>query len=122
MGLAQADPRAAVIDKIKERFTDIRCSRVMQLINVMANPVRTHILCALTMQPFTVTELVEISDSTVSNVSQQLKMMWMAGYVDKERHGKQIVYRLKDERISSLIGYLEGLYPPEVEGCADGEG
>ncbi len=121
MGLAGADSRPQVIDKIKERFTDIRCSRVMQLINVMANPVRTHILCALTMQPFTVTELVEISDSTVSNVSQQLKMMWMAGYVDKERHGKKIVYRLKDERISSLIGYLEGLYPPEIDGCDDPE-
>ena len=112
---------AAVIESIKARFTDIRCSRVMHLINIIANPVRIHILCALTQQPFSVTELVEIADSTLSNVSQQLKMMWMAGYVEKERRGKQIVYRLADQRISELIAFLEGLYPAEPEGCVDAD-
>ena len=111
--------RVEVIESIKARFTDIRCSRVMHLINIIANPVRIHILCALTQQPFSVTELVEIADSTLSNVSQQLKMMWMAGYVEKERRGKQIVYRLADQRISELIAFLEGLYPVEPEGCVD---
>lgn len=108
-----------VIETIKARFASIRCSRVEQMINTMANPVRFYILCALSQQPFTVSELVELSSSTLSNVSQQLKMMWVAGYLDKERQGKQIYYQLRDERIAKIISYLETLFPPEVDGCLD---
>lgn len=108
-----------IIRVIKSRFQDIRCSRVEHLINMMANPVRFHILCALTEQPFTVSQLVSICEANLSNVSQQLKMMWVAGYVDKERKGKQILYWLKDQRIAALIRNLEKLYPPEQPGCED---
>lgn len=115
----QSPDRRTMIEGIKARFHDIRCSRVMQLINIMSSPIRTHILCALTRHEFTVTELVDICESTVSNVSQQLKMMWMAGYLEKQRRGKQIYYSLKDERIASLIGFLEDLYQPPPDGCTD---
>jgi DNA-binding transcriptional ArsR family regulator len=119
MGVGQVHAAENVIETIKARFADIRCSRVEQVIGTMANPVRFHILCALTEQPFTVSELVEICGATTSNVSQQLKMMWMAGYLDKTRDGKQIRYRLKDDRILKMIRFLEDIYQPEGEGCAD---
>lgn len=116
-----APERSSVISTIRSRFSDIRCSRAMQLLSVMANPVRIHILCALTEQSFTVGELVDICSATLSNVSQQLKMMWMAGYLNKERRGKQIYYSLKDQRIHEIIKHLETLYQREEEGCMDGE-
>jgi DNA-binding transcriptional ArsR family regulator len=121
MGVETSADRLEMISGIKERFNDIRCSRVMQLINIMSSPVRIHILCALTRHEFTVNELVDICDATVSNVSQQLKMMWMAGYLNKQRRGKQIYYSLKDERIADLIGFLEELYQPPPDGCLDYE-
>jgi DNA-binding transcriptional ArsR family regulator len=67
--------------------------------------------------------LVEITESGISNVSQQLKMMWMAGYISKERRGKQVVYSLADDRVAQAIDVLESLYPreryPDGNGCAD---
>lgn len=102
-----------LISEIKKRFTEVRCGEVLQLLSTMANPVRFHILCALRVQPFTVTELVEIAEGNVSNVSQQLKMMWLSGYLEKEKSGKQVLYRLKDNRIKELIASLEDLYPED---------
>ncbi len=119
MEVNQTGDAGNVIKHIKARFADIRCSRVEQVIGTMSNPVRFHILCALSEQPFTVSQLVEICGANTSNVSQQLKMMWMAGYLDKERRGKQIHYRLKDDRILQIIRFLEGLFQPEDPGCVD---
>ncbi len=110
------------IREIKNRFTQVRCNEVQQLLNTMANPVRFHILCALRVQPFTVTELVEISEANISNVSQQLKMMWMAGYLAKEKKGKQAYYRLASDRIDRIVGFLEDLFPENRQeecGCED---
>lgn len=98
------------IKQIKERFQDVRCAQVEKMLSIISNPLRFHILCALTKGQFSVSELVEITDAKLSNLSQQLKMMTLAGYLDKERHGKQIIYQLKDERIASMIDYLEGIY------------
>ena len=112
-----------IMDVIKARFASVRCTNVEQLLSIMANPIRFHILCALSMQQFTVNELVDLSGANLSNVSQQLKMMWMAGYLDKERNGKQIYYRLKDDRIEKIIRFFETLFPenegPDGPGCVD---
>jgi DNA-binding transcriptional ArsR family regulator len=37
-------------------------------------------------------------------------MMTLAGYISKERQGKQIIYTLKDGRIRELIHKLEELF------------
>jgi len=107
-----------VIRQIKQRFTQVRCNEVQQLLHTMANPVRFHILCALRVQQFTVTDLVGISDANLSNVSQQLKMMWISGYLKKEKKGKQVYYRLASERIEKVVGYLESLFPEASEECS----
>jgi len=100
-----------LIRQIKQRFSEERCNEVQLLLSTMANPIRFHILCALRVHPFTVTELVEIADANLSNVSQQLKMMWLAGYLAKEKKGKQVYYRMADKRIDSLVGFMEELFP-----------
>ncbi len=103
--------RLELIEKIKSRFSEDRCSQVERMMSIMSNQVRFHILCALNFEAFTVTELVEITGAQVSNVSQQLKMMTLAGYLEKERKGKQIYYHLKEKRISQLIHELEDMFP-----------
>jgi DNA-binding transcriptional regulator PaaX len=37
-------------------------------------------------------------------------MMWLAGYLAKERKGKQVFYRMADERINSLVDFMEELF------------
>ena len=80
------------------------------MLSIMSNPVRFHILCALERDSFSVSELVELTGGKLSNVSQQLKMMTLAGYVRKERLGKLSIYTLSDDRIGELIKKLEELF------------
>ncbi len=105
------EQRLIRINKIRSRFTEDRCAQVERMMSIMSNQVRFHILCALNFEAFTVSELVEITGSQASNVSQQLKMMTLAGYLEKERNGKQIYYHLKEKRISQLIRELEDMFP-----------
>lgn len=109
-----------LIENLKKRFMDKRCTHIEQLMSIMSNPVRFHILCALNFESFTVTDLVELTGAKMSNISQQLKMMTLSGYLIKERRGKQIYYTLVDKRISRLISELEKLFPLEAPGVTSG--
>ncbi len=109
---------STTITQIRLKFSEQRCTQVAQLMAVMSNPIRFHILCALRCEPFTVSELVEITEAGVSNVSQQLKMMLLAGYLVKERRGKRIYYKLQEQRIALLLNQLEELFP-ERQNLAD---
>lgn len=102
--------KSEIMRSIKERFDEERCSQVERMLSIMSNPVRFHILCALARETFSVSELVELTGGKLSNVSQQLKMMTLAGYVNKERLGKQSIYSLRDIRICELIKKLEDLF------------
>ncbi len=102
-----------ILAEVKDRFDRNRCSQVENMLSIMSNPVRFHILCALDKASFSVSELMSLSGSRVSNVSQQLKMMTLAGYISKERQGKQIIYTLSDPRIRHMIRTLEELFGEE---------
>ena len=102
--------KSEIMKSIKERFDEARCLKVERMLSIMSNPVRFHILCALERDSFSVSELVELTGGKLSNVSQQLKMMTLAGYVRKERLGKQSIYTLSDDRIGELIKKLEELF------------
>ena len=112
------------IEEIKRHYSERRCTDVQQLLSTMANPIRFRLLCALRGRSFTVSELVEITDSNLPNVSQHLKMMWMAGYINKVRTGKQVRYNLSDRRIVDVIEMVEAMYPADAyknsEGCEEG--
>ena len=102
--------KSEIMKSIKERFDENKCTQVERMLSIMANPVRFHILCALVRESFSVSELVELTGGKLSNVSQQLKMMTLAGYIRKERRGKQSIYTLSDEIIRKLIEKLEELF------------
>ncbi len=102
--------KAEILEEVKQWFEENRCWEVEKILSILANPVRFHILCALEKESFSVTELMSLSGGGASNVSQQLKMMSLAGFVTKERQGKQIIYSLRDERIRRIILTLEELF------------
>ncbi|MEI8094381.1 MAG: metalloregulator ArsR/SmtB family transcription factor [Spirochaetales bacterium] len=108
-----------LVASVKERFQDIRCLQVEHYLGLMSSPLRFHILCALNTHSFSVGELVEICEGTLSNVSQQLKLLWMGGLITKARQGKTIVYSLGDQRVAQLIATLEELFAKEVTACVD---
>ena len=110
VGMQNDTPKDEILAQVMEKFDKNQCALVERMLSIMSNPVRFHILCALEKESFSVSELMVLSNSHVSNVSQQLKMMTLAGYISKERQGKQIIYTLKDGRIRELIHKLEELF------------
>jgi len=108
-----AENRQEIMEEIKRQYSEERCTDLQQILSTMSNPTRFRILCALRVAPFSVTELVSITEGNLSNVSQHLKMMWMSGYVSKVRKGKHVTYTLADERVRTAIEMFEDMYPLE---------
>jgi len=58
-----------------------------------------------------VNEIVEVIQAgKLTNISQQLKMLTLAGLLEKKKEGRQVLYTLKDEAIQDMIDFLEKQY------------
>ena len=95
--------------RLKSRFVreGIRCETVMDVLSLISNKTRFRILCALHEDDFCVNELVEIVGGRISNVSQQLKSLSLAGIVKRRREDQRIIYSLADENVRGLLTYLQ---------------
>ena len=101
------------IEHIKERFQDSEkvCEKVMDILSLISNKTRFRILCALKEGDFCVNDIVDmIQLGKISNISQQLRLLTMAGIIERYRDRKQVIYHLKDEKIRKMIGFLEKHY------------
>jgi ArsR family transcriptional regulator len=94
---------------LKSRFTHerVRCQAIMDMLSLVSNKTRFQILCALHEDDFCVNELVEIVGGKISNVSQQLKSLALAGMVTRRREDQRIIYSLSDKRVRNLLTYLQ---------------
>jgi DNA-binding transcriptional ArsR family regulator len=98
---------------IRERFANNMavCQRVSDVLSLLSNKTRFRILCTLAEDDFCVNELLSVTGSgKVSNISQHLKIMTLAGILQKRRDQRQIIYSLRDERVRRLIAFLKSTY------------
>ena len=78
---------------------------------MIANKARFRILCLLREDWFSVNEIVEVIQAgKLTNISQQLKMLTLAGLIEKKTESRQVFYTLKDEAIREMIDFLEKQY------------
>lgn len=97
------------LEQIKQRFknNEAVCQKVSNLFALISNRTRFRILCLLRESDFCVGDIVEtIQTSNFSNISQQLRLLNIAGIVEHRRDGKRIIYKLVDERVRDIITYL----------------
>jgi ArsR family transcriptional regulator len=95
--------------EIREVFADngSMCSEVIKNLELISNPVRLRTVCMLMHGEYCVQEIVEIAgEGKATNVSQQLRMLRLAGVIESRRDGKQIRYRLKDGPVRRLVAFL----------------
>ena len=98
------------IEEIRQRFDNSEdvCGRVIGTLSLMSNKTRFRILCMLAEGDFCVTEIVEaIQAGKLSNVSQQLRILTLAGVLEKTREKQRVIYHLRDRRLATLIETLE---------------
>ncbi len=98
------------LEEVKRRFArnEDTCRRVIDILALMSNKTRFRILCVLAEGDFCVTEIADaIEIGKLSNVSHQLKILTLAGVLEKSRDKQNIVYHLRDRRVADLIEILE---------------
>lgn len=87
-----------------------------KLFRGFSDPSRLSILDALRSGPLTVTEIVETTGLTQSNVSNHLGCLRECGLVVCEQRGRYVRYQLSDERVAALVALAEELLADVAKG------
>ncbi|KAF0191697.1 MAG: ArsR family transcriptional regulator [Gammaproteobacteria bacterium] len=82
-------------------------------LRAIAHEVRLAILCYLADRPMNVSELVEATGTSQSNLSQHLAKMRLLNIVVPERRGTQVYYRLAQPGFKRVIKALQSIYCPD---------
>jgi ArsR family transcriptional regulator len=90
---------------------EARCGRVVGTLALLANAKRLRILCALAEGELSVAEIVRAVHGRISGVSQQLKLLTLAGHLERRRSDKSVIYRLVDPRVRRLLHFLKDQFP-----------
>ncbi|MES5824933.1 metalloregulator ArsR/SmtB family transcription factor [Streptomyces sp. RG80] len=79
------------------------------LIRVLADPLRLHIVTLLARETLCATHLIEETGAKQTNLSNHLRVLREAGVVDTEPCGRFTYYKLKPDVIASLAGQFADL-------------
>lgn len=103
---------ALAAGKSKRAFRELedRAGEAAELLKLLANDQRLVILCRLSDQEMSVSELGEHVDLTQSALSQHLGKLRAHGLVATRREGQMIYYRLSNPTAQKLVGALCELY------------
>ena|SRR5688572_27263554 len=77
-------------------MSTLQPDRCAEFLRALSDPVRLKIIDALRQAPRCVSELAEETGSELAVVSHHLGILRNAKFVEKERRGRFIVYRLND--------------------------
>jgi DNA-binding transcriptional ArsR family regulator len=83
--------------------------RAAQLAQALADPLRLTVLRHLMAGPATVAELMSLTGATQSNISNHLAVLRAQNFVDAERAGRQMIYRIADPTVAQLVESLIAL-------------
>jgi ArsR family transcriptional regulator len=90
-----------------------RSAEVAGLLKTLAHPARLMLVCTLVEGEFSVGALEEALGIHQPTLSQQLNVLREAGIVETRREGKQIFYRLAEEKAARLVGALHAIFCSE---------
>lgn len=85
---------------------------------VLGDPTRLRIVEALVERDHTVSELVELLGAPQSRISNHLACLRWCRFVESERRGRSIVYRISDERVVGLLELAGSLAEPNCDHLA----
>ncbi|MFA5867277.1 MAG: metalloregulator ArsR/SmtB family transcription factor [Actinomycetota bacterium] len=97
---------------LEKKSVEIRA----KLFRGFSDPSRLKILDALKERPLVVSEIVEITGLTQSNVSNHLACLRECGIVDSEQKGKYVTYRLSDPKVEQFLKLSEELVAEVAKG------
>ncbi|MCE5207297.1 MAG: metalloregulator ArsR/SmtB family transcription factor [Chloroflexi bacterium] len=87
-----------------------------KLFRGFGDPARLNILQALRNGPLTVTEIVAATGMSQPNTSNHLGCLRDCGLVSTEQRGRNVTYRLSDDRVVDLLALAESLLADIAKG------
>lgn len=81
-----------------------------KLMEMLSQPVRLRILCALSQKQWSVVKLAEAVNLSQPAMSHHLRKLREAGLVKTERDAQTIYYSLDGQEVTAVLGVLHDLY------------
>jgi ArsR family transcriptional regulator, cadmium/lead-responsive transcriptional repressor len=97
---------------------DVDALPLARYFRVLGDPTRLAIIGALLECPRTVSELVELLGVRQSRVSNHLACLRWCRFVESERRGRTVFYRVADERVGRIIELATSLAEPNCDHLA----
>ena len=79
-------------------------------IKALAHPLRLKILCVLSKQEVTVSDITDKVGTSHSNISQHLSILRDKGILDARKDANQVYYRVVDPRTLQLLEMMCDVY------------
>lgn len=89
-----------------------QCESTAQILKSLAHPQRLQLLCYLSQNERTVSDLEKLCHASQSQLSQFLQRMKGEGLVNARRDGKFVYYSIADARVLKLIQALHKIFCP----------
>ena len=86
-----------------------------EICKVLSNPTRLEILNLLRDKEMSVTELIEKSKLSQSNISQHLSIMKSKDIVTSDRKGKNIYYKLTNPKIIKAFDIIKDVLAEKLK-------
>lgn len=77
--------------------------QIAELFKAFADPTRVHILYLLAQSERCVSDIVEAGDLSQSAISHQLRILKQMHLIKFRREGKNILYSLADDHVSTIL-------------------
>jgi ArsR family transcriptional regulator, arsenate/arsenite/antimonite-responsive transcriptional repressor len=91
-------------------LSDRELERVAQQFRLLGEPMRLKILQVICRKPLTVTEIVEATGATQSNVSKHLALLATAGVITRQKDAQFVYYCLSDPMTLKLCNLVHGQF------------
>jgi DNA-binding transcriptional ArsR family regulator len=93
---------------------EMEVNRTAHAVKAMAHPLRLQLLCILGTREISVQDLTRrVHRTSQSNISQHLSQMLERGILDNRKVGNQVLYRIRDTRVLTLIGMMKAVFCPD---------
>ncbi|MDD2907573.1 MAG: metalloregulator ArsR/SmtB family transcription factor [Candidatus Gracilibacteria bacterium] len=87
-----------------------RVSDISELMKSFSNKDKLAILCFLGNEEKNVSEIMKCSSISQSQISQYLGKMKLEGILDSEKKGKEVFYKISDNKILELISAMKIIF------------
>ena len=91
-------------------YHDEDINKAARILKAMSHPLRLKILCVIKDSELSVLEVVDLVQSSQSNVSQHIDILRSQDILESRRDGNRILCKITNIHILELIVYMQNIF------------